>query len=65
MANKSYFDLKSIDLTAHSRVVSDVDECEDPAVCGTARCENTDGGYDCLCDGGYVYDNETRTCVGE
>lgn len=47
------------------RVVSDVDECEDPAVCGTARCENTDGGYDCLCDVGYVYDNETRTCIGK
>lgn len=48
-----------------SCVVSDVDECEDPAVCGTAQCRNTDGGYDCLCDVGFVYDNETRTCVGE
>lgn len=46
-------------------LVSDVDECEDPEVCGTARCENADGGYDCLCDAGYVYDNETRTCLGE
>lgn len=34
-------------------------------MCGTARCENKEGGYDCLCDIGYVYDNETKSCVGE
>lgn len=45
--------------------LSDVDECDDPGVCGTARCENTDGGYNCLCDIGYVYDNQTKSCVGK
>lgn len=45
--------------------LSDVDECEDPGVCGTAQCENTDGGYNCLCDIGYAYDNETKSCVGK
>lgn len=45
--------------------LSDVDECEDPDVCGAARCENKEGGYDCLCEPGYVYDNETKSCIGE
>lgn len=43
----------------------DVNECEDPAVCGSARCENNVGGYDCLCEEGYVFDNESRSCVGK
>lgn len=42
---------------------NDVDECEDPGMCGTARCDNKEGSYDCLCDVGYVYDNETKSCV--
>lgn len=42
-----------------------MNECEDPGVCGTARCENKEGSYDCLCDIGYVYDNETKSCVGK
>lgn len=46
-------------------VFSDVDECVDPVVCGTALCENTNGSYNCLCDIGYQYDNDTKTCVGE
>ena len=45
--------------------VSDVDECQDPGMCGTARCVNQDGAYDCLCETGYVYDNNTKTCLGE
>lgn len=45
--------------------LSDVNECEDPEVCGAARCENKEGGYDCLCETGYFYDNETKSCVGE
>lgn len=34
-------------------------------MCGTARCDNKEGSYDCLCDVGYVYDNETKSCVGK
>lgn len=49
----------------HILYLSDVNECEDPAVCGTAQCQNKEGSYDCLCDVGYVYDNETKTCVGK
>ena len=45
--------------------LSDVNECGDPEVCGTARCENKEGSYDCLCETGYVYDNESKSCVGE
>lgn len=49
----------------HCLYLSDVDECEDPSVCGTAQCENTEGGYDCVCDIGYIYDNETKSCLGK
>ncbi|CAB1327437.1 unnamed protein product, partial [Coregonus sp. 'balchen'] len=42
---------------------NDVDECQDPGMCGTARCVNQDGTYDCLCETGYVYDNDTKTCL--
>lgn len=45
--------------------LSDVDECDNPGVCGTARCENKKGGFGCSCDVGYVYDNETKSCVGK
>lgn len=49
----------------HILCLSDVNECEDPGVCGTAQCENKEGSYDCLCDIGYIYDNETKSCVGK
>ncbi|XP_017260679.1 growth arrest-specific protein 6 [Kryptolebias marmoratus] len=41
----------------------DINECDDPGVCGLARCENNVGGFDCLCDEGYSYDNESKSCV--
>ncbi|XP_028972428.1 growth arrest-specific protein 6 isoform X2 [Esox lucius] len=41
----------------------DVNECLDPAVCGTAVCVNREGTHDCLCETGYVYDNNTKTCL--
>uniref|UniRef100_A0A8C1HCY8 Growth arrest-specific protein 6 n=1 Tax=Cyprinus carpio carpio TaxID=630221 RepID=A0A8C1HCY8_CYPCA len=41
-----------------------VDECvETPDVCGSARCSNLDGSFECLCEEGFVYDNITRSCV--
>lgn len=44
---------------------SDIDECQDASVCGTALCQNNKGSYDCLCEDGYVYDNKSKSCVGE
>ncbi|XP_059409416.1 growth arrest-specific protein 6-like [Carassius carassius] len=42
----------------------DVDECvETPDVCGSARCSNLDGSFDCLCEDGSVYDNISKSCV--
>uniref|UniRef100_A0AAZ3SHT8 Growth arrest-specific 6 n=1 Tax=Oncorhynchus tshawytscha TaxID=74940 RepID=A0AAZ3SHT8_ONCTS len=45
------------------QMCNDVDECQDPGMCGTARCVNQDGAYDCLCETGYVYDHNTKTCL--
>lgn len=45
---------------------TDLNECEEiPDVCGTARCWNLFGSFECLCEDGYVYDNLTKSCVGE
>nr|KAF6392787.1 latent transforming growth factor beta binding protein 2 [Pipistrellus kuhlii] len=33
---------------------TDIDECEQPAVCRHGRCTNTDGSYHCQCDQGYL-----------
>lgn len=45
---------------------SDVNECvTTPEVCGTARCSNVIGDYECLCDEGYIYDNKTKSCLGK
>lgn len=34
-------------------------------MCGSALCQNNQGSYDCLCEDGYIYDNASRSCVGE
>lgn len=37
----------------HILYVTDIDECKNPADnnCGNKKCENTVGGYKCLCQG--------------
>ena len=42
----------------------DVDECrERPGVCGSGRCLNTEGGYQCECEAGYSLSEDGRECV--
>ncbi|KAK1170027.1 hypothetical protein AOXY_G8962 [Acipenser oxyrinchus oxyrinchus] len=49
---------------ADKHTCTDVDECTvNPDVCGTARCLNSVGSFECLCDGGYFYDNITKSCL--
>ncbi|KAM9318546.1 LOW QUALITY PROTEIN: latent-transforming growth factor beta-binding protein 4 [Pholidichthys leucotaenia] len=48
-----------------SMCVLDVDECTTvPGACGSARCENVDGSFTCVCDqAGEAYDAETKRCL--
>ncbi|XP_048051018.1 adhesion G protein-coupled receptor E5-like isoform X2 [Megalobrama amblycephala] len=43
----------------------DIDECEDPDVCGiNAECHNHPGGYSCICHQGYSnYGNNQSKCI--
>ncbi|KAL5254989.1 hypothetical protein ACHWQZ_G014437 [Mnemiopsis leidyi] len=44
----------------------DVNECTTENACAvTEDCENTPGGYRCLCKSGFVKDAETGTCISE
>ncbi|KAI8767258.1 mucin protein, partial [Biomphalaria glabrata] len=41
----------------------DVDECQNLAICPThTHCKNTDGGYMCVCDDGYIVKKKDATC---
>ncbi|UYV63508.1 FBN1 [Cordylochernes scorpioides] len=45
-------------------VVADIDECEDAyKVCYNGRCANTPGGYNCICDNGYVPSQDRKACL--
>ena len=42
----------------------DINECEERAgVCGAGRCLNTEGGYQCECDRGFVAASDGRECL--
>ena len=44
--------------------LTDKDECMEPNICGDhSFCENTFGGYQCLCDSGYQISKAGR-CQG-
>ena len=56
------------DSTIH--LIPDVDECQNPDVCAisTEVCQNTDGGYHCVCPNGYqnysTSNGGVRSCDG-
>lgn len=44
----------------------DVNECDaNPDLCMHGQCVNTEGGFNCLCDYGYVPSQNQRACLGE
>ncbi len=46
------------------RVVTDLDECA-LGYCGIHGCNNTEGGYTCMCLDGYLPDNDDHVCTGK
>lgn len=44
---------------------SDEDECSDPSKCLHGVCQNFRGGYQCLCDPGFVVTENMKDCVGQ
>ena len=41
---------------------TDIDECvESPC---DQECSNSDGGFECICEGGYVLNTDERSCLG-
>ncbi|KYO22462.1 vitamin K-dependent protein S precursor isoform A [Alligator mississippiensis] len=43
--------------------VTDWDECMlRPNICGTAKCQNTPGKYECVCAEGFRYNSTTKNC---
>ena len=41
---------------------TDIDECaESPC---DQECSNSDGGFECVCEEGYVLDTDERSCLG-
>lgn len=45
-------------------LLTDIDECANSNTCGDARCKNLPGSYSCLCDKGYTYSSQEKTCQG-
>ena len=43
---------------------SDKDECSDPSMCLNGVCQNYRGGYQCVCNPGFVVTEDMKLCVG-
>ena len=45
---------------------SDLDECtEIPGICANGRCENTDGSFRCVCQEGYILNQDKSFCISK
>lgn len=50
-------------ITNHSE---EIDECAlMPTMCTHGRCMNTPGSFECQCDRGFVYDQDSHQCIDE
>jgi len=44
----------------------DINECfSNPDICGGGSCENEEGGYRCICVGGFELSSDKVTCSGK
>lgn len=44
----------------------EIDECAlMPTMCTHGRCMNTPGSFECQCDRGYIYDQDSHQCIDE
>ena len=44
----------------------DLDECtEIPGICANGRCENTDGSFRCVCQEGYILNQDKSFCISK
>ncbi|KAK7912579.1 hypothetical protein WMY93_012790 [Mugilogobius chulae] len=50
-------------LNPDTRVCEDVDECENPGICGPGQCYNTIGNYTCICPTDYMQVNGGNNCM--
>ena len=45
-------------------ICQDIDDCMTmPGICGSAKCRNTPGGFDCTCPPGFEYKADEQRCV--
>lgn len=50
-------------ITNHSE---EIDECAlMPTMCTHGRCMNTPGSFECQCERGYIYDQDSHQCIDE
>lgn len=49
---------------APSSLWTDINECEQPGVCGPGQCYNTIGNYTCICPVDYMQVNGGNNCMG-
>lgn len=62
-----------IDLCGHGDLVDPmtnktifIDECTMmPTLCTNGKCMNTPGSFECLCNRGFSYDQESHLCIGK
>lgn len=46
--------------------ITDIDECgSSSSICSNGHCENFMGGYQCICNPGYMPNDLKSMCVGE
>ena len=45
--------------------VTDMNECQQPSLCGSGSCVNRPGSYDCRCPGGMIFDTININCISE
>lgn len=43
---------------------TDKNECEEEGICSDGKCINTERGYYCVCNPGFIQSQDRRSCIG-